>query len=155
MVNRIAHLCQTKKTPGELPRFGDLRRRQPLNLLAPACAVSPLIATEFLDLLRASISLNLVEKCQLILSLRDLSKETIVGLIVVMRKEQQVFRNLSEVQQDDLRKLEFKALTDWWRVEHWFWQHGYFEFQPLLFLGKVDPKLPANVEFLLQRMSRA
>ena len=153
MVNRIAQFCKTKTTAAKTSRFGDLRRRQPLYLSAPRCAVSPILATEFLDLLRCSISLSLVEKCQLLLSLPSLQKHTIEGLIGAMRTEQTAFRGLAERHQEKLQNLELSALADWWRVERWFWQQGRFEFEPILFIAKVEPQLPPNVEFLLRLLS--
>ena len=153
MFNRIAQLGKTRTNPVQTSRFGDLRRRQPLYLSAPRCAVSPILATEFLDLLRCSVSLSLVEKCQLLLSLPSFQKHTIEGLVDVMRTEQIAFQALTETNQDKLQNLELTALADWWRVERWFWQQGRFEFEPILFIAKVDPQLPPNVEFLLQQLS--
>lgn len=153
MVNRIAQLSETKTAAKKLSRFGDLRRRQPLYLPAPRCAVPPMLATEFLDLLRCSISLSLVEKCQILLSLPSFQKHTIEGLIDVMRTEQIACRALMETHRDKLQHLVLTALTDWWRVERWFWQQGRFEFEPILFIANVDPQLPPNVEFLLQQLT--
>ena len=106
MVNRIAHLCDDNTAPSNTPVFGDLRKLQPPYLLPPICEVPPLVATEFLDLLRASISLGLVEKCYILLRLPNMPSDMIQELIEAMREEQRVFRNLPASHQLQLRQLE-------------------------------------------------
>ena len=76
-------------------------------------------------------------------------------LIEVMSEEQHVFRNLPASHQPQLRQLESKALTEWWRVERWFWQHARVDHEPLLWIGPADPRLPPNVEFVLRQIIQA
>jgi hypothetical protein len=152
MVNRIDFLNRQIERRTDVLRFGDLRVQQPLHLAPPLCAVPPLVAVECLDLLRGSIALSLLEKCHLLKRLSELPKEKIEGCISVWHLEQELFRNRPDEHQPKLVQLEGLALTDWWKVENWFWKQGLIAFEPRLWIGRADAELPPIIEHALMKL---